>query len=144
MALASLHVVTSDARRGAETFASDLVAELRRVGLRASVVGLCRSEMVEVHDMQTLGRSRRSAGTLRRLRSAARDVDVVVAHGSATLEACGLGLLGTGVPFVYRTIGDPGYWVTSSWRRRGVGWLLRRATRNVVLWPAARRRRRGI
>ena len=48
-----------------------------------------------------------------------------------------LGLAGTGVPFVYRTIGDPSYWVRPSWRRRAVGLILRRAARNDVRWPSA-------
>ena len=137
MASSSLHVVTSDARRGAETFAVDLVVALEEMGRRARVVALAGSGMGEVHDIPCLGATRRSAGTLRGLRAAAREVDVVVAHGSSTLEACALGLAGTGIPFVYRTIGDPSYWVTATWRRRGVGWMLRRAARNVVLWPAA-------
>ena len=137
MASSSLHVVTSDARRGAETFAVDLVAALEGMGRSARIVALAGSGIAEVHDIPRLGASRRSASTLRGLRAAAREVDVVVAHGSSTLEACALGLAGTSVPFVYRTIGDPSYWVTSAWRRRGVGWMLRRAARNVVLWPAA-------
>ena len=137
MTRASLHVVTSDVRRGAETFAVDLVAALGQAGHDANVVALSGSGTNEVHSIQTLGRSRRSVSMLRSLRAAASNVDVVVAHGSATLEACALGLGGTGIPFVYRTIGDPSYWVASAWRRRGVGWMLRRASRNVALWPAA-------
>jgi glycosyltransferase involved in cell wall biosynthesis len=136
---ATLHVVTSDARRGAETFAVDLVTALVDSGQCAEVVALSPSGMGEVHDLPVLGRTRRSGSTLRRLRQSARRVDVVVAHGSATLEACSLGLAGTEVPFVYRTIGDPSYWVKSTWRRRGIGWMLRRAARNVVLWPVAGR-----
>jgi glycosyltransferase involved in cell wall biosynthesis len=135
----TLHVVTSDARRGAETFAVDLVAALLDSGHHAEVVALRPSGMAEIHDVPALGRTRRSGSTLRTLRRVARRVDVVVAHGSATLEACSLALAGTGVPFVYRTIGDPSYWVRSTWRRHGVGWMLRRAARNVVLWPAAGR-----
>ena len=134
---ASLHVVTSDARRGAETFAVDLVAALDAAGHRARVVALAASGMSEVHDVPTLGASRRAPNTLQGLRVAARRAEVVVAHGSSTLEACAVGLARTGTPFVYRTIGEPSYWVTSAWRRRGIAWMLRRATRNVVLWPAA-------
>lgn len=134
---ASLHVVTSDARRGAETFAVDLAVALQAADHRAQVVALTASGMAEGHDIPTLGATRRSVGTLRGLRTATRRADVVVAHGSSTLEACAVGLAGSGVPFVYRTIGDPSYWVTSSWRRQGIGWMLRRAARNVALWPAA-------
>lgn len=60
------------------------------------------------------------------------------------MEACSVGLAGTGIPFVYRTIGDPSYWVTSAWRRRGVRVMLRRAARNVVLWPDAARQLASI
>ncbi len=137
MATASLHVVTSDARRGAETFAVELAAGLSEVGHRAQVAALSPSGMAEAHDLPTLGATRRSVGTFRALRGVAGQADVVVAHGSATLEACAVGLVGTGVPFVYRTIGDPSYWVNSGWRRRGIGWMLRRAARTVVLWEAA-------
>jgi glycosyltransferase involved in cell wall biosynthesis len=101
------------------------------------VVALRPSASKETHDIDVLGRSRRSVGTLRSLRDAARSADVVVAHGSSTLEACAVSLVGSAVPFVYRTIGDPTYWVTSPWRQRAIGGLLRRATRTVVLWPAA-------
>lgn len=137
MTRASLHVVTSDLRRGAETFALDLVTTLEQAGHDVRVVALSGSGTSEVYSIPTLGESRRSPGMLRRLRAEVSNVDVVVAHGSATLEACALGLAGTGVPFIYRTIGDPAYWVPSAWRRHGVGWMLRRASRNVALWPTA-------
>jgi glycosyltransferase involved in cell wall biosynthesis len=133
----SLHLITSDARRGAETFAVDLVAALGPLGHQASVVALNASESQEAHDVPILGHSRRSASLFRRLRSAASEVDVIVAHGSSTLEACAIGLAGTGVPFVYRTIGDPSYWVSSEVRRRVIGSFMRRATRHVALWEGA-------
>lgn len=133
----SLHIVTSDARRGAETFAVELVTALQGAGHRAQIVALTASGREEVHDIPVLGARRRASSTLRNLRSAARDADVVVAHGSSTLEACAVGLTAVGTPFVYRTIGDPSYWVSSTWQQRRIGWMLRRATRNVVLWPGA-------
>jgi len=133
----SLHVVSSDARRGAETFAVDLADGLRAAGHEAAVVALRASDRAATHPVRVLGRSRRSLTTLGALRPAAASVDVVVAHGSSTLEACAVALAGSGIPFVYRTIGDPSYWVTAPWRRRAIAAMLRRAARNVVLWPGA-------
>lgn len=135
----SLHVITSDARRGAETFAVQLVDALTERGVEAGVVALTPSASEAVHDVAVMGRSRRSPNTLLNLRSVAKGADIVVAHGSSTLEACALGLVGIDTPFIYRTIGDPSYWVTSPNRQRVVGAMLRRARRHVVLWPGAAR-----
>jgi glycosyltransferase involved in cell wall biosynthesis len=132
-----MHLIASDALRGAETFAVDLVAELAEHGHDGTVVALTPSGSLEVHDVPILGRSRRAPTVFRNLRAAADEVDVVVAHGSSTLEACAVALVGIGVPFVYRTIGDPSYWVTSDLRRRVIGAFLRRATRHVALWDGA-------
>jgi glycosyltransferase involved in cell wall biosynthesis len=133
----SMHLIASDARRGAETFAVDLVAELAGHGHEGTVVALTPSESQEVHEVPILGRSRRAPTVFRELRAAAAEADVIVAHGSSTLEACAVALFGTGVPFIYRTIGDPSYWVTSFARRRVIGAFLRRATRHVALWDGA-------
>jgi glycosyltransferase involved in cell wall biosynthesis len=134
----SLHVITSDARRGAETFAMELTAALDASGgQEVRTVALTRSDDPMGLDVPVLGPARRSPRTLVALRRAAGGADVVVAHGSSTLEACTVALAGTDVPYVYRSIGDPGYWVAAGFRRRGVGMLLRRAARVVALWPAA-------
>lgn len=133
----SLHVITSDARRGAETFAVNLAASLTERGTDARTVALAPSTSAAVHDVLILGPSRRSPSTLLNLRSAAKGADVVVAHGSSTLEACAIGLVGLDTPFVYRSIGDPSYWVTDLNRQRVVGAMLRRARSHVALWPGA-------
>jgi glycosyltransferase involved in cell wall biosynthesis len=52
---------------------------------------------------------------------------VVVAHGSSTLLACGLGLAGLRTPFVYVNIGDPRYWAGTRAKRTRVRFLLHRA-----------------
>jgi glycosyltransferase involved in cell wall biosynthesis len=62
----------------------------------------------------------------------------VVAHGSSTLLACAAGLVGTGMPFVYLSIGDPRYWAGSRLRQLRAGWLIRRAAAVVALTPGAR------
>jgi glycosyltransferase involved in cell wall biosynthesis len=132
----SLHVVTSDARRGAETFAVQLCDSLSAAGHCAEVLALAPSLATTRHPIRTL-HGRRAPRTLRALRREAVNFDVVVAHGSSTLEACGLALTGTATPFVYRSIGDPTYWIGDRFRRSWVGMLQRRAQRLVALWPAA-------
>lgn len=84
------------------------------------------------------GRGRFDLGTVRVLRSRARRSSVVVAHGSSTLLAAFLATLGSDVPFVYRSIGDPLHWVDARLRRWRVGFLLRRAASVVALWSGAR------
>jgi glycosyltransferase involved in cell wall biosynthesis len=134
----SLHVVTSDARRGAETFAVDLCDALTALDEQVRIFALAPSGDSLPLAVPALGTSRRAPSTLLSLRAAARSADVVVAHGSSTLEACAVALAGSGVPFVYRSIGDPVFWV-GGWRRRSVGVLLRRASRVAALWPDAAR-----
>jgi glycosyltransferase involved in cell wall biosynthesis len=133
----SLHVITTDARRGAETFAVQLVAALQQFGSDASVAAMGPSGSPCAYTVPVLGTSRRSPVFISALRRAARRVDVVVAHGSSTLEACAIALAGTSVPFVYRNIGDPSYWVQAGWRGRAVGAMMRQATRIAALWPEA-------
>jgi glycosyltransferase involved in cell wall biosynthesis len=133
----SLHVITSDARRGAETFAVALCAALESEDHQVRIVALAASGDPRSLDVPLLGPSRGSRQTLVALRTAARSADVVVAHGSATLNACALALAGGRVPFVYRNIGDPSYWAVAGWRRQRVGVMLRRAARVTALWPTA-------
>lgn len=133
----TLHVVTTPARRGAEVFAWHLATALRTADQRTEIVALTTAQSDEVLPIDVLGSSRRSLDTLASLRRCARGFDVVVAHGSSTLEASAVALAGTGTPFVYRTIGDPGYWVAPGWRSRALGVLHRRASRHVALWQGA-------
>ncbi|MEX2375754.1 MAG: glycosyltransferase [Dehalococcoidia bacterium] len=132
----SLHIITSTARRGAETFAVELAAALSSMGEDAAVVALARGTDAGF-DLPWLGTSRRSPPTLAKLRRYARSADLVVAHGSSTLEACAMALAGSRAPFVYRSIGDPSYWVDAGRKRRSLGFLHRRAARHVALWPGA-------
>jgi glycosyltransferase involved in cell wall biosynthesis len=133
----SLHVVTSTARRGAETFAVDLVARLEEQSQSATVVALTASDLPRPHPIPALGPSRRSIRTLHELRRRAAEFEVVVAHGSDTLEACAAALAGTGTPFVYRSIGDPAYWVRGRVHRGALAVLHKRAARHVALWGGA-------
>ena len=133
----SLHVITSATRRGAEVFARELVMSLATMGHDPRLVALTAAETPNALAVGVLGPSRRSPRTLAELRRNAREVDVVVAHGSSTLEACATALAGTATPFVYRSIGDPVFWVAPGLRRLGLRLLHRRPARHVALWDGA-------
>ena len=132
-----LQVVTDRDRRGAQVFATDLEVGLRLAGHHVHTVALARSPFGDALDIDVLGPSRFARATLTALRAAARQADVVVAHGSSTLPACALGLLGTGTPFVYRQISDPEFWASTWPRRMRVAAFLRRAAGVVALAPSA-------
>ncbi len=132
-----LVVVTSDERRGAEIEGSRLATELRKRGVHASAVALAPGNSDATLGVPTLGRTPIGFRTLRSLRRAARDVDVVIAYGSRTLPACAVALAGTRTPFVYRSIGDPRHWAGGPLRRRRTRMLLGRASSVVALWPGA-------
>ncbi|MGH9120046.1 MAG: glycosyltransferase family 4 protein [Acidimicrobiales bacterium] len=131
----------SDQRRGAETFAVDLAAELERLGLAAPTVALHAADgpAADRLPVRVLGRSALGPSTLVALRRTARaeSAAVVVAHGSRTLPACAAALAGTGVPFVYRNIGDPRVWSARGLRRWRTRVLLGRARMVAALWPGA-------
>jgi len=80
-----------------------------------------------------LGQSRRSAGTLASLRRRSKAAGAVIAHGSTTLPMAALALVGTGVPLVYRNVGDPSYWATTRARRFRTASALRRTQAVVAL-----------
>src|SRR5688572_19129928 len=101
-----LHVISSNARRGAEVFAVELSDSLEHE-LDSRVVALQRQGEGPVLDVQTLGANWRSPGTLRRLRQLIRASSVVVAHGSVTLPATAIAGLGLRTPIIYKNIGDP-------------------------------------
>ena len=132
-----LIVVASSSRRGAELEGSQLAYELSQRSVDASVVALARSASLDEIEVPVLGSTPLRPSTLRALRARAAGADVVVAYGSSTLPACAIGLLGTGTPFVYRSIGAPGAWLRGHLHRWRTGLMLRRARRVVALWPEA-------
>lgn len=132
-----LQVVTSPSRRGAETFAVDLGSALSALGARTRTVALSPRDTGAPLPLEILGPGRWSPRTLLSLRQAAREADVVVAHGSATLAASALATSFTRTPFVYRLIGDPTFWSRGVGRRLRVGLLLHRAGATAVYFPAA-------
>ena len=134
----ALHLVTASQRRGAEVSAADLVEALEHdASMTHRLVALTPGPQGDQLGAPALGAKPFALATLRALRRAARDTDVVVAHGSKTLPASVTALAGTGTPFVYRSIGDPLAWSGSGLRRRRTALLLARAARVVALWPAA-------
>ncbi len=132
-----LIVVASNSRRGAELEGSQLASELSERSIDADAVALTRSASRDSIDVPVLGDRPLGLSTLRALRARAADADVVVAYGSTTLPACAIGLLGTGTPFVYRSIGAPGAWLRGRLHRWRTGLMLRRAQKVVALWPEA-------
>ncbi|MFJ9522217.1 glycosyltransferase [Kitasatospora sp. NPDC101801] len=134
-----LHLITDPRGRGAQQLARDLHTELLRRGAPSTLRSLQpHADAPSDHDAPVLGPSRHHPATLRALRAAARQADVVVAHGSSTLQACAVGLVGTGVPFVYVNIGDPRHWTASLSRRLRVGAFLHRAAAVSAISDGAR------
>jgi glycosyltransferase involved in cell wall biosynthesis len=131
-----LQLISDRDRRGAQVFALDLARGLRQLGPTVETVALARGTYGDLLPVRALGSRRFGLLTLKELRGTARNFDVVVAHGSSTLPASALALVGTKVPVVYRQISDPKIWA-SSWRRRlRVAALLRRMKAIVALSPA--------
>lgn len=138
-ALRVLIVVTSSQRRGAQIEGTELSKHLCQLGLDAQTVALTKGDGGGRLDIETLGTRTLGLGTLRSLRRRSLGFDVVVAYGSSTLTACALALAATGVPFVYRSIGDPARWVRGRLHRMVWTRFYQRADRIVALWPGGER-----
>jgi glycosyltransferase involved in cell wall biosynthesis len=134
-----LQLITSTDRRGAETFAVELAAELERGRRSVATMALVPGSSRQLLPVPALGKRRLGIGTLRALRSRSRRSRVLVAHGSSTLPASVMATLGTGVPLVYRSIGDPRYWSRSNRTRLQTAALLRYAQLVVALSEEAAR-----
>lgn len=128
-----LQVVTDRDRRGSQVYAMDLSGGLRDLGCEVTTVALAPGEHGDGIDIEVFGPTRRSPSTLRAIRRRAKDFDVVIAHGSATLFACAVALVGSRTPFVYRQISDPLFWAASWPRRLRVAGFLRRTEHVVCL-----------
>jgi glycosyltransferase involved in cell wall biosynthesis len=111
-----LHVLTDDRRRGAQVFGWSLARRLEEFGLRNTTVALVggSGDGIPVPGLGSRGRGPRTIRALRRIMA---DVDITVAHGSSTLQACAAAGIGRGRPFVYRQISDPVYWSRGTLRR---------------------------
>lgn len=130
-----LQVISSDARRGAESFATDVQRVLTDRGRDARIAALRATGNDRTFDVPVLGDDRWRA--LPELRRRANQASVVVGHGSDTLLACAIATAGIDTPFVYRNIGAPLYWAGSFARRHRVRLALKRATRVAALWPGS-------
>jgi glycosyltransferase involved in cell wall biosynthesis len=138
----SLFVVTDLRRRGAQVAAGEIERTLQSRGRATRRVALADSPSVGAAprvDAPVLGRSRLGAGTLRALRAEIAGAAAVVGFGSTTLPAVAAAGLGTGVPFVYVSIGDLPFWAGRLDRKVRVRAALRRCQAVVVLWDAAAR-----
>ena len=132
-----LHVVASTDLRGAETAAVDLARALEGLGAGGVVVALAPGDVGGL-DVPALGPTRYSPHSVAALRRQSRKSSVVVAHGSSTLPAVAAATLGTGVPFVYRSIGDPREWgATTTARRIRVRAAAAQAAAVVALWSGS-------
>ncbi len=132
-----LQVMSSDDRRGAETFARQLGVALRGLGLQVDDVALAASGAAEPQPFTVLGPGRRDPRTWAALARAVRGHDVVVAHGGTTLQPVAAVALATGRPFVYRNIGDPEFWGRNRGAGIRVGLPLRMAAAVMALYPTA-------
>jgi len=128
-----LQLITDRDRRGAQVFAVDLAGGLRGLGATVETLALIEGTHGDLLSVRALGARRLGPSTLRTLRRVARGFDVVIAHGSSTLPASVIGLMGTKLPIVYRQISDPTVWAASWSRRLRVAALLRQTTAIAAL-----------
>ncbi len=124
-----LHLVSDRRRRGAQVFAVQLCDALADRGIDGTVLALAD----QPGDDSRLAVELAPSGWRER-RALCRAADLVVAHGSTTLWAAALAAPGR---FVYRSIGDPSFWLDRPRRRLATGAALTTARAVVALWPGA-------
>lgn len=132
-----LQVITDADRRGAQVAAIDLHEALAKRGRVVRTVALAPGRATARLDVPVLGPSRFASRTLRTLRGEMLRANTVVACGSSTLPACTLAGTASGVPLIYRSIGDLPFWTQSVARRARVRFELGRSAAVVALWRAA-------
>ncbi|MCU1429188.1 MAG: putative glycosyltransferase [Actinomycetia bacterium] len=115
-------------------FACDLGAALSARGRVVQTVAVSRGFSPGGLPVEPLGTGALNAA--RRLRALRKPGEILVAHGSTAVPTCALAAIGKR-GFVYRNIGDPGYWAASPARRLRLAAYLHSAQRVVVLWPGA-------
>lgn len=136
--LTVLNVLSTGQRRGAETFAYELHRTLIRRGVASRAVCLVPGGSSPELPLPTLGKRRYAPSVLWATRRMAARSSIVIGHGSSTLMACTLALIGLRVPFVYVNIGDPRHWAPSPGRRLRVQTLLARASAVAAISPRSR------
>jgi glycosyltransferase involved in cell wall biosynthesis len=144
-----LHLIATGQRRGAEVFASDLVAALDVSGLRQRVAVLHGAPPWPVRfsaPVTALGARRRlpglplHLGAARALRRLLQDwpPDLIQAHGGQALKYAVLATGPRRPPIVYRRIGSVSGWLSSDPRRALYGQLVRRAARVIAVAESIR------
>lgn len=128
-----LMLVTSNQRRGAESFAAVVSGELANRGFDIKLRSLSYFRGAPCLPIEPLGRSPFAPRTLLKLRREIERSNLVVACGSKTLPASVLAGLRVGCPVIYQNIGDPLYWARGYSRRARVRALLRRVAAVAAL-----------
>jgi glycosyltransferase involved in cell wall biosynthesis len=150
MRMRLLHVVDSDQRRGAETFAAELVLQIGRRGVDQHVVMLASPSNDGV-DLGVHTSVLRSGGPtvpflkldLRILLGLSQVIrstrpDVIQAHGGDTLKYTAAATLGHRTRLVQRFIGSPPEWVRTGPRRLAYAFILSRASRIIAVSESVR------
>lgn len=144
-----LHLIATGQRRGAEVFASDLVAALDHGDPRQRVAVLHGAPpwavplAVPVDGLRAGAPAGRALplhpGAVLALRRLVRDwrPDLIQAHGGQPLKYAALATVGGGPPIVYRRIGSVS-WLGNRPRRALYGRLVRRAARVVAVAESIR------
>jgi glycosyltransferase involved in cell wall biosynthesis len=133
-----LHLTASNARRGPEIFAFDLMERLASRGVGGEILAVVPALDAETVPIEPLSRYRWSPRAFLRLRAAVARSDVAIAHGSSSLAALALvSRSGVPTPFVYRGIGEPIYWLSSRFRRTRSSSYLHRAAGVTAVWEGS-------
>jgi glycosyltransferase involved in cell wall biosynthesis len=139
-----LHLIASGQRRGAEVFASDLVAALDAAGVEQQVAVLRGEPPWAVRfaaPVSALAAQRSPlGGRVRALRRLLRDwrPDLIQAHGGQPLKYAVAATVRGRPPVVYRRIGSVSGWLSSPPRRLLYAQLMRRAARVVAVAESVR------
>ncbi len=132
-----LHLIASNQRRGAETFAVELAAHLRDAGHEVKVMALVDAGVEEPLPVQVAGSARFDPAGIARIIRAARWADMMTSFGSTSLITGSAIARMTHTPFVYRNIGDPAVWGAARLSGIRVGLPARSAALIVALYPDA-------
>lgn len=132
-----LQVITDSDRRGPQIFSQELGEALKSRGRTIRTVALREGKTSNLLPVRPLGRHPLGPRTQRDLHREIRASRAVIAYGSKTLMACAAAAVGSGVPLVFRSVGEPQYWANTFSRYLRTRWLYNRADIVVALWPGS-------
>jgi glycosyltransferase involved in cell wall biosynthesis len=132
-----LHLLATNQRRGAETFAVGLAAQLDGLGWSNELIALRSGAASEALTVEVAGRGRLDPLGVARIARRANASDAVIAHGASGLLVGALVHRLTRRPWVYRNIGDPAAWGQVRAADLRIGRPLRAATAIVSLYDTA-------